>query len=83
MNSSNYELLEKRLEILLVETEQLYNFCESVLSTENIPLVDRFYFYHSFEIANLIWHTIQDRLETIENLKTRDIEERKKYLLTN
>lgn len=83
MDSSNYELLEKKLELLLTETESLFNFCESVLSSKNIPLVDRFYFFHSFNIANLLWHTIQDQLETIENLKTRNVEDRKKYLLTN
>lgn len=83
MNLTYYENLGIRLEKILAETESLYNFCESVLSSENIPLVDRFYFHHSLNNADLIQHIIQDQLEAIENLKMRDETERKKYLLTN
>lgn len=56
---------------------------QSILENSEVPLIDRGYFNHIFNISHVLWNIVFDIIEELENLKELSEPERGKFLLTN
>lgn len=79
---TNYQFLENKIGDIQNILYALEKFSNSLLSSEEISLVDRFYFWHISEIINEQQNLFQDLIEQVTSLQNKSIIEKKQYLLT-
>lgn len=80
---NDYVRLINKIEEMVLITDDISNYSQSILEDKTIPIIDRAYFSHIFNLFYFYWNGLSDTIEQITNIKDLDEKERIKYLLTN
>lgn len=80
---TDYKKLEKQIDEIILIIDDIINQSQLILENKNLPLIDRSFHFHLFNLFHFIFNGLYDVSETLEIITEKNENERIKYLLTN